>query len=405
MQKMLMTSDAEHHPSSREPFVATGFERVQSAFHDIQGRPEELGSALCVYKDGKPVLNIWGGVSSSDRKGPWQSDTVVSLFSAGKALTALCLLHLADKGVVDLDDPVVTYWPEFARADARRKSRVTLSHLLHHSAGLPASRTSRYGDVWDWERMVSSLEKASLLWPAGEHTAYHAVTFGHLVGEVIRRVSGQMPSEYFADHFATPLGLDLATRLMPHQKDRLATCDSYSRWTRLRTAFFASVLPRMGGWHAQYLRPCSSDYHPNSARWQNAEAPAITGFGTAEGLARLYAMLAGGGALDGVRVFSKEMIARIANERPAAVPDLGIRHDVRVGHGMYFNLGPMADLGPNPNSFGHVGMGGVTSFADPDTGIGFGYVCNHLFQPDSKMRSIIGERAAHLAKTLYDCLP
>lgn len=385
-------------------WVAPGFEPVERAFLQLQQRPEELGSALCVYRDGRAVVDLWAGHDSPRRCRPWRRDTVVSLFSAGKVLTALCLLHLVDRGRARLDDPVAAHWPSFARADREAKERVTLDHLLHHSAGLPTARTNRPGDVYHWARMVSALERAPLLWPAGRVTAYHAVTFGHLVGEVVRRISGQMPSEYFAEHFAGPLGLDLSSRLLSTQRDRLATCDGYGWKTRLRCAVMTRAVPRFGGWHAQYFRPCSNDYHPSSPRWQNCEAPAITGFGTAEGLARLYAMLAGGGTLEGRRVLSAELSEKIAKERPAPVRDLGIRHDVRVGLGLYFNLAPMADLGPNPNSFGHVGMGGVTSFADPDHRIGFGYLCNHLYQPTAKSSSIIGERATRLASVLYDCL-
>jgi CubicO group peptidase (beta-lactamase class C family) len=160
----------------------------------------------------------------------------------------------------------------------------------------------------------------------------------------------------------------------------------------------------MGGWHTQYFRPCGHDYHPSSQRWQAAEAPAISAFGSARGLARLYAMLSKGGSLDGVQVLSSSIVEQVANERPAPVHDLGVRQDVRLGLGLYFNLAPVADLGPNPNAFGHVGMGGVTSFADPDHEIGFAYVCNHLYQPTAKDNSIIGSRASDLADTLYKAL-
>lgn len=389
------------HPSGT---VASGFEPVQEAFDQMQQHPDELGNALCIYHQGNVVVDLWAGHTSPKREHRWQPDTVVSLFSAGKALVALCLLHIVDRGLATLDDPVVKYWPEFAQADTEAKSQVTLNHLLHHNAGLPTADTNRPGDVYDWHRMISAMEQAPLLWPAGTVTAYHAVTFGHLVGEVIRRISGKMPADYFSEHFADPLGMDLSLRLLAEQRPVLATCDGDNWKTRSRLVLCSHILSRFGGWHTRYFRPCSKDYHPNSPRWQHTEAPAITGFGSARGLARVYAMLAQGGCLDGVQVLSEAMVERIANEKPDPVKDQGVQQDVRVGMGLYFNLAPMADLGPNHNSFGHVGMGGVTSFADPDHQVGFGYVCNHLYQPHAKDNTIIGHRAAELARVFYDCL-
>lgn len=385
-------------------WVAPGFEPVATAFAQMLARPEELGAALCIYHQGRPVVDLWGGHAAPGRNRLWQRDSVVSLFSAGKACAALCLLHLVDRGLAGLDDPVIAHWPEFARVDGDAKSKVTLGHLLHHTAGLPVARTNRPGDVYDWPRMISALERARLLWPAGSKTAYHAVTFGHLVGEVVRRISGQMPSDYFNDHFGRPLGLDLSLRLLPQQKSRLAECDGYGWKVRARCAVFSHILPWVTGWKGQYFRPCGSDYHPSSPAWQAAEAPAVTGFGNARGLARLYSALAGGGVVDGIRVLSAGMVDAIALERPQPVQDMVFGLDTRIGLGVYFNLAPIADLGPNPNSFGHVGMGGTTSFADPDHGIGFGYVNSHLYQPKAGGTSIIGMRARELADVFYDCL-
>ncbi|MEM9635036.1 MAG: serine hydrolase domain-containing protein [Pseudomonadota bacterium] len=386
------------------PWAAAGFERVQEEFQKLHETGEELGSALCVYLHGKPVVNLWGGFATPEQKSPWQKDTMVSTFSACKAMTALCLLQLIDRGEATLDDPVVAHWPEFASVDSDAKSQVTLRHLLNHSAGLPVARTNRAGDVYNWHRMIRALEQAPLLWPAGSRTAYHAVTFGHLVGEVVRRISGQMPSEYFERNIAGPLNLDYTLRMIEVNAGRTAVCDGYDWKVRLRCGLFTHVLPRFGDWRTKYFKPCGSDYHPSSLRWQSAEAPAISGFGTAEALARVYSCLAADGALNGNRILSEQMVRQIAGVRPEQVEEHGTGNRARIGLGMFFNLAPIADLGPNPNSFGHCGMGGTTSFADPDHGIGFGYVCNHLYQPSKNSGSIIGDRAARLARTLYECL-
>ena len=395
---------AGRHNRSQDPWVASGFEPVRDRFYNILERPEERGAALCIYRHGQLLVDLWGGHLDPNQKTEWQNYTMVSTFSACKAMTALCLLHLVDQGHATLDDKVIAHWPEFARVDTEAKSQVSLRHLLQHSAGLPTTRTNRPGDVFNWSSMVSALERAPLLWPTETRTAYHAVTFGHLVGELVRRVSGQMPSEYFASHFAAPLGLDYTLRFLPRNFSRTAQCDGYDWKTWLKCCVFTRAAPLFGDWRAQYFRPCGGDYHPNGKRWQNSEAPAITGFGTAEALARVYAMLAAGGTLDGQHILSEKIWQHIARQPAEPVKDLGTGHQVRIGLGMFFNLGPVAELGPNPNSFGHYGMGGTTSFADPDRGIGFGYVCSHLYQPDGKSPSIIGDRGSELAETFYHCL-
>lgn len=383
---------------------AAGFEPVRAAFAALQERKGEIGSAVCIHRDGRSVVNLWAGYTSRRKRTCWQQDTVVSIFSVTKALTALCLLHLVDRGLASLDDPIAKHWPEFVRGDPDAKSKVSLHDALRHKAGLPALRNNRPGDVYSWDRMIRALEDAPLVWPANTHVAYHAVTFGHIVGEIIRRVSNQMPSDYFRAHFAVPLDLDLGIRLSTCQKVRLASCDG-NRWrdwlTRGKLTFFPA---KRGGWQANYFRPCGADYHPNGQRWQQAEAPALTGFGTAESLSRLFAMLACGGALGKRRILSQELIDLVTNENPKPEFDHGTAQYVRMGLGLYFNLSPMTPLGPNADSFGHVGMGGVTSFADPNTSVGFAYTCNHLFQPKPGNPSIIGDRAERLAEALYACL-
>ena len=137
-------------------WVAPGFEPVRDTFSSLLDADEELGGGLCVYLRGRPVVDLWGGHATPARDRPWRKDTMVSTFSACKAMTALCLLHLIDGGKAALDDAVVDHWPEFATADAAAKSEVRLRHLLNHSAGLPVARTNRPGDVYHWQRMIGA---------------------------------------------------------------------------------------------------------------------------------------------------------------------------------------------------------------------------------------------------------
>ena len=401
---MMRTLAPKSAANMEKPWVADGFEPVWDLFHQMHESGEELGSALNIYLSGQPVADLWGGNANPQKTRPWNRDTMVSIFSISKALTAFCLHHLIDEGKAKLDDLVIAHWPEFASADKANKSKVSIRHILDHSAGLPVAKTNRPGDVFNWARMIRALEHAKLLWPAGTRTAYHAVTFGHLAGEIIRRISGEMPSEYFARNFAGPLGLDLTLRMLAENESRTAVCDGYDWKCKLRCGLFSHLLPWFGGWHAQYFRPCGSDYHPNGRRWRTSEAPAISGFGTAEGLSRLFAMLSAGGVLDGKRVLSEETVRRFLDNAPAFTQDFGTKNKVRVAYGFFYNLPPVAPLGPNPNSLGHAGMGGATAFADPERKIGFGYVCNHLYQPRAKDTSILGDRAVRLAECLYTCI-
>lgn len=376
---------------------------LREAFASILNQDEELGGAVTVYLNGAQIADLWGGYCDVNRQQNWQRDTMVSTFSACKAMTALCLLHLIDQGKAQLDDPVVHHWPEFGRGGVN-KSHVSLRHLLTHSAGLPTTRLNRPRDAFHWDRMILALERAPLLWEPGEKTAYHAVTFGHLVGEVVRRLSGQMPSAYFASHFAEPLGLDYTLRFQPENSDRTAHCDGHNFKSKLSCGLMTYILPRMGGWKMQYFRPCCANYHPNADIWRGSEVPAISGFGTARSLARVYAMIANDGELDGTRILSASIVDQMKSERPKVLRELGMDKDARIGLGMFYNLEPMADFGPNPNSFGHTGMGGTTSFCDPDLGLSFAYVCNHLYQPSAKSSSIIGTRARQLIDATYACL-
>lgn len=386
--------------------VKPGFEPVLETFQDLYAKDLELGSAVCIHVNGDKVVDLWGGYADPDRKTHWQYETEVNTFSACKAILALCILHLIDLGKANLDDPVTRFWPEFARTDSEAKRQVTLRHLLTHTAGLPAMRTGKAGDVFDWAAMISSMENAPLLWPAGEKVAYHAITFGHLVGEIVRRISGVMPSSYFEEHFAGPLSAGYGLRFRTERAGFTADCDGYSWRSKLYTNFLSRFFPIVGGWKAQYFRPCNGDYHPNSRAWRSCEAPAISGFGSARGLSKIYSMLAAMGECDGHRYFSPEMAAQIAGlpERPKLTDEQASGQQVRIGLGFFFNYGPLAGFGPNENNFGHCGMGGSTAFADIDNDVSFAYVCNHLYQPPKLKPSMVDVRAQSLIASLYECL-
>lgn len=387
------------------PWADDKYSKVTEAFYKLHETGREIGSALCIYHNGKPVVDLWAGNILPENSQQWRKDTMTSTFSASKAMVALCLLHLIDNKKAQLNDTVVQYWPEFATNDHERKSLVTLKHLLNHSAGIPIAKKNKPGDFYSWNKMISAIEKSPLLWEPGAHTAYHAVTFGHLVGEVIHRISGMMPSAYFSKHFAIPMDLSYTLRFKEENASRTTNCDG-DDWVTLKLfgAIMSYAIPLLRIWRLEYFRPCALDYHPNTKAWRQAEAPAVTGYGTARDLARVYSMLSQRGELEGQRYFSDEMAKQIAGipHKPDIVKELGTDNEARIGLGLFFNHSPLAEFGPNENSFGHCGMGGTTSFADPDRKIGFGYVCNHLHKSGSKDSSMYGDRAIQLIDALYD---
>ena len=381
------------------------FEPVADSLCRLSSEVGEIGSALAIFHRGDLVVDIHAGHKDLKCREPWDDRTLASLFSASKALVALCLLHLIDRGAAKLEDPVVKHWPGFTAGDPR-KSDVTLTHVLRHRSALPALRNNRPGDILNWRAMTQALEQAPMLWPAGTKTAYHAVTFGHLVGEIVRRISGLMPSEYFAFNFAQALNADVFLRHNSSLDSRTAESDGMDWKTRVACAVMVHFAPRLGGWRQQFFRPCMTYYHPNNPAWRNSEIPAIGGFGTAVGLAKVFAMLAEGGKLDGNEVLSPSMcerIAEIGRDSPAQI-EQAMKFPARIGLGLFFNEGPAANFGPNPMSFGHTGMGGTTIFCDPSNRLAFAYVSNHLASPSRNNESLVGDRALRLIDAAYSCL-
>ncbi|WP_417432249.1 serine hydrolase domain-containing protein [Kiloniella sp.] len=383
----------------KEPWAEEKFFPLRDAFLRLFEQGEEIGAGLCVYVKGEKVLDYWAGYADLLQNSLWQHDTVVSTFSASKAMVAVCLLHLIDRGFAELDEPVVTYWPEFSHKESGLKSNVTIRDVLQHRSGLPVLRANRPGDVYHWDRMVGAIEKSDLIWPTDTETAYHAITFGHIVGEIIRKISGMMPSEYFDKHFAKPYDADYALKLLPSMKDRVAVCTGYGRGVQIFLSIAARVMPWLGGWKRLYFKPCDGNYHPNSDAWRECEAPAISGFGTARGLAKIYSII---GQQDPM-LFSSELIKELMST-PETQLDQATNSFVRIGLGVFFTDDNLAPFGPTRNSFGHAGMGGSLGFVDPENQVAFSFVHNKLHQKSKQDPSLMGNSSKKLIDIAYSCL-
>lgn len=351
------------------------FAAVRDAFEANFGERDELGAAVTVLVDGQPVADLWGGWADGARSRPWEQDTLVNVWSTSKGPTALCAHVLADRGLLDLDAPVATYWPEFAAAG---KEAVLVRHLLSHRAGLAGLREPHtLAGLYDWELTCARLAATEPWWEPGTRSGYHAITYGFLVGEVVRRVSGLLPGEFLRREVTGPLGIDFSVGLPEKEAGRAAELVVPKADRARQAALFARMEPVAV---ASLLNPPTGAAAANTAEWRAAEIPAANGHGTARAVAALYGVLAGRGSLGGRRVLSEAAAERV-REGQGSCRDLvlgaGFAQETEIALGVWLS-GPNGSYGPNPRAFGHDGAGGSCGLADPEAGIALGYVMNRM---------------------------
>ncbi|ROQ62782.1 CubicO group peptidase (beta-lactamase class C family) [Streptomyces sp. 840.1] len=372
------------HGHCDERFLA-----VRAAFEANFRERDELGAAVTVLVDGQPVADLWGGWADGARTRAWERDTLVNVWSTGKGPTALCAHILADRGLLDLDAPVAAYWPEFASAG---KQGVLVRHLLSHRAGLAGLREPHTLDeLYDWELTCARLAATEPWWEPGTRSGYHALTYGFLVGEVVRRVSGLLPGEFLRREVTGPLGIDFTIGLPEADAGRAAELVAPKPDRARRAAVFALMEPVAV---ASLLNPPSGAAAANTPAWRAAEIPAANGHGTARAVAALYALLAGGGGPESRPVLSEKAAERV-REGQGSCRDLvlgaGFEHETEIALGPWLS-GPNGSYGPNPRAFGHDGAGGSCGLADPEAGIALGYVMNRmgpLIADDPRKRALI----------------
>lgn len=339
----------------------------------------ELGAAVSVWQDGKPILNLQGGFRDAKREVPWTSDTIALFWSATKGLGSACLLHLLHEHGVELTRRVADLWPEFAQAG---KGEITLAQLLSHQAGLCALDTAV--DVTDYPAVIAALEQQQPLWPPGTAHGYHARTFGFLLDELIRRIAGNTLGEYWRIAFGDPLELDIWIGLPESEQTRAATIYAARPGGTAAPAEFYRDLATPGTL-ARKTFTSPRGLHSVSAMntSENRAAPIVSfgGIGNASSLAKFYGMLANGGELGARRFFARDTVAQMTTTLVS-----GIDRVFQIPTA--FSAGFMKDppdnprriFGPCPLAFGHPGAGGSHAFADPDHGISFAYVMNQMEQ-------------------------
>ena len=348
-------------------FTRPGFEGVRDAFVANFAERGEVGGAVCVIADGEVVVDLIGGYADEAATRPWQPTTIVDFYSVGKALVAISLLRLIDAGRIGLDDPIASVWPEFGVGG---KQTATVRHALCHRAGVPAIRARlTNADLWSWARMTEALAATEAWWEPGTRHSYHTNTYGHLVGEITRRITGRRPGAELAA-IARPLDADVWFGVPTSEQVRCAEL----LWDQ------PGPLPDPDDFEGEARMTMLSYFNPpgycsagvvNTSEWRSAEIPATNGHGTAMGVARVYSAL-----LEPDRLLSSALLAEATRPQSEGFcPTLG--------EAVTFGLGfkpttPRRPFGPNPRSFGHFGTGGSLGFADPDAGIAFGYVMNHV---------------------------
>jgi len=348
------------------------FAAVRDAFAASFDASREVGASFAATVGGRMVVDLWGGHADVARTRPWRRDTIVNVFSTTKAMTALCAHILVDRGLLDLDAPVTRYWPEFAAAG---KETIPVRMLLSHTAGLAAIRQKLALEVlYDWDRYAAVIAAEAPWWEPGTANGYHAVTFGHLVGEVIRRISGRSVGQFLRDEVTGPLGADFHIGLPPSEDGR---CGEMVRPTAVENASAGLAEPAPDSLRAKVLgNPVLRPEVANTADWRRAEIPAANGHGNARSVARVLSAMACGGSVDGVHLLGAESIAR-AIETQAWAPDLVLGFKIKWGLG-FMLVSEQLPLSPNPRTFGHGGWGGSLGFADLDAGVSWAYVMNKM---------------------------
>lgn len=385
------------------------FAAVREEFERNFAERGEVGASVCIIVDGVPVVDLWGGLADKHDGRAWQEDTIGLVWSSTKGATALCAHLLAARGLLDLDAPVSQYWPEFAQ---NGKEAITPRLILSHQAGLPVfTAPLKPGGLYDWKYCIEQLEAQAPLWPPGTRQAYHAVTFGHLVGELVRRISGVGIGEFFHAEVAEPLGLDFWLGLPSAHEGRVAPTirpdpaprgEPPSLFTQQalqdRHSLAAQVVRNTG------RRAAVRDYDSREAH--AAVLPSQGAITNARGLARMYAPLALEGQWNGVRLLAAKDVKRMAAVASASAVGATLQVGMRFGLGFMKSAdnrrapaGARDSLILGEAAFGHAGMGGSLGFADPAARLAFGYTMNKQGRG-----LLLNERGQGLVDAVYRAL-
>lgn len=389
VDEALSTSGHEYRFSgSHDP----AFRNVVDAFIENYSAEEEIGSATALFVDGRKVVDIWGGYRDAAFRKPWEADTIVCMMSVAKGISGIAFNILIDRGLVDPEEPVARYWPEFAQ---NGKEGVLIRHVLDHTAGLPVVLEPLWrGAIFDCDAIVAALERQAPIWTPGTTAAYHIHTQGNILGEIVRRITGKRYPQFIADELIAPLGLD-------YRIGGLSELDM-GRCAELVPTVEGTLFARKDS-EPDSLLAKGFLQHPdehiavtlNSRPWRQAEIASANGHGTARSIATIYGAIARGGSLGNVTIMRPETVADMITEQHNQTEQMQQR-PYHQGRGILLNTEQSVWMGPNARSFGHHGFGGSIGLGDPDAKLGFAYACNKMHaRPDN------GPRARRIIEAAY----
>lgn len=372
-------------------FASHQFSAAREAFEANFTNGEELGASFCATVEGETVIDLWGGFADEEKSRPWSRDTIVNVYSTTKTMTALTALLLADRGELDFAAPVARYWPEFA---ANGKDGITVAQLMSHSSGLSGWRPAVSGaDFYDWDKVTSMLAAQAPLWEPGTASGYHVYTFGFLIGEVVRRITGKSLGTVFREEIAEPLGADFWIGLPPSEDHRVADLVGFELPPSTADLQLTEVQK------ITFIDTQTDVPSTRSRAWRGAEIPAANGHGNARSIAEIHALLANGGIAKGKRIMS-EAGCRKALEQQIEGADLAMR-GIQVRFGLGFGLpSPILKLAlPHPNSLFWAGGGGSFILIDMDAHTTFSYAMNKM------QRAMVGdERSFRIIRAMWQGL-
>lgn len=365
------------------------FAGVREQFANNFAAHGDVGASVAVTLNGEFVVDLWGGHRDAAATEAWESDTLVNVYSTTKTMAAMCALMLADRGDLEFDVPVSKYWPEFA---ANGKAAVTVGHFMSHSAGLSGMDTPVTGDaLYDWDFMVTELAKQAPWWEPGTASGYHALTQGHLIGEVVRRITGQTLGQFFKQEIAEPVGADF----------HIGTPESV--FPRIGELIPPKVADLSGGAaddsiaSRTFRNPGANAKASRTAQWRKAEIPAANGHGNARSVVRAQTAMANGGEAFGKRLLSEAGTKRVFEEQIKGV-DLVLGAPLRFGLGYGLTQEAMP-MGPNPHTAYWGGWGGSSIVIDQDARLCVSYVMNKM------EADLMGDpRSFNLLKAVYEGL-
>lgn len=405
--------------SNVDGLVEQGWEPMADTFRANFKEGKDLGAACCVYVDGRAVVDLWGGLADREKNLPWERDTVALVASTTKGATAMCAHLLVQRGQLDLDAPVTRYWPEFGAAG---KEKMPVRYLLSHQAGLPYVDTLvTFEEACAWDPVIRALEIQKPLWAPGTEHLYHAMTYGFLVGEVVRRITGKSLGTFFAEEIARPLGLSAWIGLPEEIEPRVARIEAapfpYNSMEDLVTDFAklmgfdpavaGTLVKDVYGPGSAFMKAGAvggvTEENMHSRTYRAAEFPAANMFANAHSLARMYAATVSD--VDGFRLLQPDTVAAMTvvetnRTRMHGVPTELLPYTknlFRMSLGFWRATPPINPL-LGPASFGHPGSGGSLGAADPESRVGFGYV------PNLWAATLVDPRAIELTAAVRKCL-